>query len=162
MNTLNTHKDTIAATMKRLSFLATCMDAIEEWKRRTVYKECKLSVVNALLDTNDAVWIDKPLLTDVIADILEFVARSSENNDNLKLTVATSGIKSIHISINFIPFHENHIEIRSPLLVDRFRDVTLEIISQHGGRLEFSKERNGCRIMLYLPLIVDEPQKRRS
>ncbi len=143
--------DGIAATMKRQPLLATCMAAMEEWKRRTVYKACEVSVVNALLDANAAVWIDKPLFTDALADLLEFAARSSVNNNNLKLTAATSGLNSVRVLIDYTPSPEQNIETRSPFARSRFSGVTRQIISQHGGCLEFSEGRQVCRIMIRIP-----------
>jgi hypothetical protein len=155
MNMIKGNHNEIAATMKRQPFITTCMEAVKVWKNQTIYKEYTVSIVNSLLDVNDIIWIDKSLFIDAFADVLEFVARSSDNIDTITLTVATSGLKSIQVSINFVPSPNNNIEIRSPYLVGRFRDVTLQIISQHGGRLEFSKERSGYRITLCFPLIME-------
>ena len=130
------------------------MDAMEEWQRRTVYKTCEVSVVNALLDANAAAWIDKPLFTDALADLLEFAARLSANNDNLKLTVATSGLNSCRIMIDYIPSPEQNVETNSPFENSRFSSVTRQIISQHGACLEFSEGRHGCRIMMRIPYPV--------
>ena len=138
----------IAATMRRQPLLATCMDAMEEWKRRTEYPACQVSVDHDLLDANAAVWIDKPLFIDALADLLEFSARSSVDNNHLKLTVATSGTNSFRILIDYTPSPAQSIESRSPYARSRFSSTTQQIISQHCGCLEFSETRNSSRIMI--------------
>jgi hypothetical protein len=145
---LKKKNDGIAATMKRQPLLSACLDAMEEWKRRTSYKACDVSVDSALLDANAVVWIDKLLFIDALADLLESSARSSIKNNNIKLTVATSGMNSFRILIDYTPSPEQGIETHSPWANSRFSAMTQQIISQHGGCLEFSETLNSSRIMI--------------
>jgi hypothetical protein len=138
----------IAAALRRQPLLATCMDAMEEWKRRTQFPACQVSVDHDLLDANAAVWIDKPLFIEALADLLEFSARSSVDNNNLKFTVVASGTSSFRIMIDFTPSPAQSIESRSPYARSRFSSTTQQIISQHCGCLEFSESGRSSRIMI--------------
>lgn len=147
---LKKKNDGISVAMKRQSFHATCLDALEEWKRRTVYNTSEVSVVNALLEVNAAAWIDKPLFTDAFAELLDFAARASANNDKLKLTIASSGISSFRVLIDYTPSPERNVENRL-YNNGRFSSVTRQIISQHGGSLEFNESRYSGQIIMRIP-----------
>lgn len=141
----------VAAVMKRQPFFPVCAEALAEWKRRTMYRECNVAVKNALLDTNTAVWLDKQLFIDALADLLEFAARSSAGNDNLTLALATNGINSYRVMIDYMPTPAYNVETPSQDLRGRFSDQTRQIISQHGACLEFSEGRQVSRITIRIP-----------
>jgi len=162
MSTTKENQCDIAAIMKRRSLFATTREAIEEWKRQTVYTDCPVVLVKAMEDENDEVWIDKKLFTDVIAFLLEFARRSTGNDQQLKLTVSAGGLQSSRIVIDYTPLPELATEMRSPLMKSHFNEVILQIVSQHSGTLEFNEERHGCKITLILPPVAAGPQRRCS
>ena len=142
----------IAVSMKRQPIYPLCIEAVDEWKRRTVYNACEVSMVNALQNAGGVVWIDKPLFSDALADLLEVAARSSAKDKDLKLTVATSGVSSVHLLIEYAP--QPQPEGGASALAhpeSRFSGETRQIISQHGACLEFSEGGNSHRIMIRIP-----------
>ena len=137
--------------MKRRSLLTITIEAIEEWKHQTAYKDCPVTLEKAIEGVNDDAWIDKKLFTEGIAFLLEFARRSSRNDNYLKLTVIAGGMKSSRIIIDYKLSPDRATETRSPFMMSHFNNAILQIVSQHGGTVEFNEERYGCRIVLCLP-----------
>lgn len=140
----------IAVRLKRQPVLPVWEEALFDWKRKTRFKSFEVSVINRLNGENPKSWIDAELFKRAIFNLMDIAARTCGNDDGLSFSIVPAWQGSCRIIIGYPRMMKNTNEDEEDMKV-RPDSETIEIISQHRGKIEILEEKYRETFLIYLP-----------
>jgi hypothetical protein len=141
---IKNHK--IAAQLKLQPVFPVCRTALEEWKRSARFNTYRIGA-----DNDDAKnWLDADLFKRAIIALLETAAKKSGTCSEIVFGVKSEKSVSCCISIAYALTEE-----KTGRYADSLNAVpdweTVEIVSQHRGKIEIIDEKRTGRFCVHLP-----------
>ncbi len=144
MMRIKSHK--IAARLKLQPVFPVCQTALEEWKRRTRFKSCRIRLDN--YKTRN--WLDEVLFKRAIINLLEIAAQKSGQRGEIVFTIISERFSSCCIAIDYALTEKRTGQYEDDMNA-RPDGETVEIVSQHRGKIEIVEEKQRGRFLIHLP-----------
>lgn len=138
----------ISARLKLQAILPVCQTAFEDWMRCTRCTSCKASILKPTGNEKMKVWVDAILFKQAIGNLLEISAQKSGESNELFLSIMKGWHSTCCIKIGYKRVNEIKDENNITLQAD---GESLEIISQHRGKIEFSNEKQHTNFIIEVP-----------
>lgn len=147
---MGTKRHKIVAQLKQQTVFPIYSAALEEWKRRTRFKTCEVAILNRTNGEKTKAWIDDRLFKRAIFNLMEIAAQTCGKRDGLSFSIVPGWQGSSRIIIGYPQAIKNANEDEDDMNV-RPDSETIEIISQHRGKIEITEEKHHGNFLIHLP-----------
>lgn len=132
--------------MKLQPVFLVCQTAIEEWRRRTKFKSCRVQLENH----KAKIWLDAALFERAIIDLLEVVTQKNGQHEEILFAITSERFNSCRISIGYTRKVEKPGQNKDNMN-PRPGWETVEIVSQHRGKIETVEDKLRGGFLIHLP-----------
>lgn len=147
---MGTKSHKIVAQLKQQAVFPICSAALEEWKRRTRFKTCEVAILNRTNGEKIKAWIDNRLFKRAIFNLMEIAAQTCGKRDGLSFSIVPGWQGSTRIIIGYPKTMKRTNEDDDDTKAGPDGE-TIEIVSQHRGKIEITEEKHRGMFLIHLP-----------